>query len=297
MIELSEITIDKKDLFDSYLRKKQYPISEFTFTNLFMWRHAFNIKYAVVNDFLCIFSKYGQSPPFTLMPVGDGDLSSVINTLISYFEQQGHRLIIKSLTKDMIRELEKYFPGRFEFKRDRNIDDYVYLSSDLIHLKGRKFSSKRNHINRFLENHQYVYLPITPEITDECIRVAEEWCKKKNCEDDQSLQSEQRAIVEALTNFEALQLKGGAIKVNEKIIAFTFGEQFTDDMAVVHVEKADPDIQGSYAMINQQFCEHEWRNVKYINREEDMGIPGLRKAKRSYRPVKMMEKSIATLKA
>ncbi|MDK2799374.1 MAG: uncharacterized protein PWP27_1265 [Clostridiales bacterium] len=295
MIELSDITIDSKELFDKYFSIKQYETSEFTFTNLFMWRNCFNIKYAIINDFLCIFAQYKNNDPFTLMPIGTGDIKSVIQELMTHFKQQGKRLIMKALTKDMIHQIESAFPDRFTFTFDLNISDYVYLSSDLIHLKGKKFHAKRNHINKFVSTYHYTYYPLTVNLIDECIAAADEWCRKKNCEESESLMYEKEAILRALNHFERLKFKGGVIKVDGKVIAFTFGEQFTDDMAVIHVEKADPDMQGSYALINQKFCETEWSHVKYINREEDMGIPGLRKAKRSYRPVRMVEKHIATL--
>ncbi|MBZ4645467.1 MAG: uncharacterized protein PWR27_1746 [Petroclostridium sp.] len=296
MIQLSDITIDNKELFDKYFSMKQYEISDFTFTNLFMWRNSYNIKYAIINDFLCIFAQYKNNNPFTLMPVGTGDITPVIEELITYFDSQGNKLIIKSLTNDMISEIESRLPGKFIFKPERSLYDYVYLSEDLIYLEGKKFHAKRNHINKFLSTYDYTYHPLTAELVDECIAAEEEWCQKRNCDESEGLEQEKAAIIDALNHFERLKFKGGIIKVNNKVVAFTFGEQFAKDMAVIHVEKADPDIQGSYAMINQKFCEKEWSNVKYINREEDMGIEGLRKAKLSYRPVRMIEKSIAVLK-
>ncbi|WHH60600.1 phosphatidylglycerol lysyltransferase domain-containing protein [Petroclostridium sp. X23] len=290
MIELKDITIDSKELFDKYLALKKYEISDMTFTNLFMWRKSYNIKYTLVEDYLCIFAQYEKNPPFILMPIGEGQISPVLEKVNAYFESRGNNLVIKSLIKGMMEEIEKEMPSKFEYKADRSTFDYVYDSSDLIHLEGKKYHSKRNHINKFVSGYDYTYYPLTSDLIDDCIKVAEEWCAKRNCAESKGLEQEKSAIIDALNHFEKLAFKGGVIKVADKVIAFTYGEQFTDDMAVIHVEKADADIPGAYTIINQKFCENEWSNVKYINREEDLGIPGLRKAKQSYKPVRLIEK-------
>jgi len=295
MLQLYDVTIDKKEIFDKYFALKQYEISDMTFTNLYMWRKSYNIRYTIINDYLCIFAQYKDNEPFILMPVGEGNIAPVLDKLTEYFEQNGNRIIIKSLTHEMIHIIEEACPGRFQYKPNRNTYDYVYNSEDLIRLEGKKYHAKRNHINKFVSMNNYVYEPLTVELVDECKKAAEEWCKKRNCSQSESLIEEKEAIIDVLDHFEQLKVKGGVIKVDGKVVCFTYGEQFTKDMAVIHVEKADPDIPGSYAIINQKFCEHEWSNVKYINREEDMGIPGLRKAKQSYNPVRLIEKYTATL--
>ncbi|MGE4283644.1 MAG: DUF2156 domain-containing protein, partial [Clostridia bacterium] len=256
---------------------------------------SYNIKYALIHDYLCIFAQYENNNPFVLMPIGEGNILPVIEELITYFKSIGAKLIIRSLTKGMIEQIEREVPSKFEYKPERSTFDYVYLNSDLINLEGKKYHSKRNHINKFISTYDYTYYPLTKDLVDECIKAAEEWCEKKNCEESAGLEQEKLAIIDALNHFEQLGFKGGVIKIDGKVIAFTYGEQYTDDMAVIHVEKADSDIHGSYTVINQKFCENEWREVEYINREEDLGIAGLRKAKKSYYPVRMIEKYSATL--
>ena len=298
-INLSDISIDCKSLFDEYFLNNQHEISDFTFTNLFMWRKSYNIKYFIINDYLCIFAQYNNHDPFVFFPLAkskDNDqLVLVIEELIEYFKQNGNELIIKSLTPNMVDILNKKMPNRFEFTPNRSTYDYVYKCSDLISLEGKKLHAKRNHINRFVENNKYTYYPLTLELIDDCISAATKWCIKRDCDKNPGLAEERAAIVDALNNFEALKFQGGVIKVDNEVIAFTYGERLTDHTAVIHVEKADSDIQGSYAIINQQFCEHQWRDYLYINREEDMGIEGLRKAKMSYQPVRLIEKYRASL--
>lgn len=293
MIDLKNITVDDKALFDRYFAIKQYGICDLNFTNLFMWRETYSVRYAVVDDFLCIFPQFQKDSPFVLMPVGCGDLGAVVHKLAAHFKAQGNPFVIKGVTEGMKNELMERVPGKFIFEEDRNIFDYVYLSADLIELKGKKFHAKRNHINKFKSMYDYTYEPLTAERVDECAAAALKWCVKRNCEEDQGLGWEKIAILNALHNFDKLKFKGGILRVDGKIAAFTFGERLTDNMAVVHVEKGDPDIRGSYAVINQMFCEREWRHMKYVNREEDMGLPGLRKAKLSYRPVTLVEKYTA----
>ncbi len=295
MLELKDVTIDDRDLFQKYFFMKQYGNSEFSFTNVFIWRNAYSVKYSLVNDFLCIFAKYNQLPPYIMMPIGEGNLGAVFEKLIQYFASNKNKLIIRSVTEEGKSEIERHFPGKFIFKDQRDYYDYVYLSSDLINLQGKKFHAKRNHINKFVSQNKYVYESLTSERVDECVASALDWCKKRNCKESQELEHEKHAILEALGNFEKLKFKGGIIKVEGKVKAFSLGDLLTEDMAVIHIEKADPDIQGSYAIINQQFCEHEWKDIKYINREEDIGIPGLRKAKLSYNPEKFIKKYCATL--
>jgi len=295
MLQLKDITLNEKKLFDDYFQLKQYEISDMTFTNLYMWRKSYQIKYAIIDDFLCIFARQKDNKPFTLMPVGNGNVAQVLEKLMDYFRQNNHPFMMKSITHRMIEEIENAFPGKFKYIPSRDTYDYVYNSSDLINLEGRKYHRKRNHINKFLALNSYVYEPLTVDSVEECKKAAEEWCRKRDCNQNMGLLEEKEAIFDVLNHFEELKVKGGVIRVDGKVVCFTFGEQFTKDMVVIHVEKADPDIQGSYAIINQQFCAHEWANVKYINREEDLGLPGLRQAKQSYHPVRLIEKHIAIL--
>lgn len=168
--------------------------------------------------------------------------------------------------------------------------DYIYSSKDLIELAGRKFHAKRNYINTFIRNYEFSYEEITPERTPECLEMAERWCRAHRCQDDMSLTAEATAVREVLTNFEALHVKGGIIRINGGVEAFSVGELLNSHTAVVHIEKADPEIRGLYAIINQQFCQHAWHDVPFVNREQDLGEAALREAKLSYQPDHLVEK-------
>lgn len=257
-----------------------------------MWRNGFNIKWDIIGDFLVLVGTHNNQS-FVFPPLGnindiDG-LRQVLLVIDEYFKSQGKDMLMMVVPQVAVEPIRRASPWNIVVTEDRDNFDYVYNLKDLIHLQGRKYHSKKNHINKFLSQYDYVYEEITPSIVRECLDFEEEWCKKKDS-DNPELIAEQYAIKEALNNFEKLKLKGSVIKINGKVEAFTFGEALNDCTAVVHIEKANPDINGLYAVINQQFCLRELSGFKFINREEDMGIEGLRRAKESYHPVKLEKK-------
>jgi len=181
----------------------------------------------------------------------------------------------------------------FVIESAREHFDYVYNSEDLGQLKGRKYSKKRNHINQFLRDYEatYNYAPLTSDLVQGCLDLAEIWCQQRLCDEDISLTHEFCGIQDALNNFELLHIEGGVILIDGKVQAFSLGEQLNNDTAVVHIEKANPNFHGIYPVITKSFSEHRWQEtVAYINREQDLGDPGLRRAKESYYPHHLVEK-------
>jgi hypothetical protein len=180
--------------------------------------------------------------------------------------------------------------GKFGIEPVRDHFDYIYRSEDLKRLAGRKYDAKRNHINIFNKNNQFTYREIAEKDLLGCLQTANRWCQLHGCDKNMELHDEYLAIINACNYYPELGLKGGLIEVNGRIEAFTFGEMLNDRTAVIHVEKADSEIRGLYAVINQQFVEHTWVEVPLINREQDLGEPQLRKAKESYYPDHLVEK-------
>jgi hypothetical protein len=160
----------------------------------------------------------------------------------------------------------------------------VYLAAQLILLEGRKLHGKRNHISRFQRTYDFQYDALKDRYVAPCLNLAEVWCDFKRCEEDMNLMDEWDAVREALAHWRELQVGGGVLLVGGRVEAFSLGERLNEQTAVVHIEKANPDLQGAYAMINQQFCEHAWSALRYVNREQDLAIEGLRRAKLSYQP-------------
>lgn len=262
-----------------------------------MWRKAYNIQWAVEDDFLCVKAEW-EGETFFLPPFGNEEgYSGIIEKLMQHAAENAFTFTLQGVEKYTTEWLEKIKPGYFEFTVERDNFDYVYLAQDLIELKGRKFHKKKNHLNGFKKTYSnYKYVPMTAEMTDECIAFMVEWCNERGCIKGDSVDCERKAINEAMNNFTTLGFKGGAIFIDDKMAAFTYGEVCNDDTVVIHVEKGHVAYKGVYAAINQEFCAHEWQNIEYVNREEDMGIEGLRKAKESYNPIKMIEKYLVTIK-
>lgn len=229
-------------------------------------------------------------PPFFLPPIGKREsLKHCLKALLSYLEESGFEGIMCRVPEEFIIQYIVDNPN-YNYILDTDSCDYIYLSSDLIGLRGRKYDGKRNHVKKFKSLYPHKYVPLTKEIAKECLDFEVKWCNIKQCELYPNLLAEEKAIFEALNNFEYLDAKGGAVLINGSIEAFTLGEMLNPDTAVIHVEKANPRYEGLYPFINQQFCEAEWSGLKYVNREQDLGEKGLRRAKLAYHPNHMVRK-------
>lgn len=294
MIEFRDIELADKPIIDKYLINNPYRASESCFSNLYGWAHKYKTQYAEWQDYLLVKFTSDRGGCSYLTPFGKGNLTTAIEVLIDEcgcpvkFEMSG-------VTQAMKDEIEAALPQRFEFIRQRALYDYIYSSEKLINLSGKKLQSKRNHINRFHVQHSnWKYISITKEPSEvvRCKEMLEKWYELNKESSDESLELDFETTTLYLDNFEALNLRGGAIEVDSEIVAFSLGAILNKDTFIVHVEKAFSDIQGAYPIINQQFVKHEASEFTYINREEDMGYPSLRKAKMSYRPDILLEKFI-----
>lgn len=298
MIDFKEITLDDKPIFDKILAGNTYRASECSFSNLYGWAHKFSTKFAIFNDFLLIKFTNPQGCCSYLKPFGRGNLKRAVNAI---FEDCGNekKFEMSGVTERMWADIDADMPGVFEKTRTRGSFDYIYTSEKLINLTGKKLQSKRNHINRFKKESEWKYISLNdnPETLTDCKRMLEEWYELNSVVKDDSLQEDYKTTLDFLTNFESLALRGGAIWANGKLAAFSLGAPLTEDTFIVHVEKAFADIHGAYAIMNQQFVEHEAVNFTYINREEDMGFESLRKAKMSYQPDILLEKNVVKFKS
>jgi len=296
MIEFKDITVEDKDTITSFTMNSCRRNCDLSFSNLCSWRFMYNTKFAVIDNFL-VFKFWLHGRVSYMMPVGQGDPEKeLIEKLIEDSQLEGEPLRLMGVCQGMKKRLNDILPGKFEFTTNRDYSDYIYLRSDLATLTGKKFQSKRNHINRFKKEYTYKYVPITPDRVQECLYLEAEWCKANDCDKQDGTGNERQAIVFALEHFEEFGLSGGILYANDKIVAFTFGMPINKETFGVHVEKADTTVDGAYAMINFEFANHIPETFTYINREEDLGIEGLRKAKLSYQPETILEKFVAHYK-
>lgn len=289
MINPKEITIKEKDLFNSFFKQDKKISQEVCFTNLYMWRAGYNMKYDVIDGFLVIFAGYDPIGEYFHMPIGKGNKQRVLLKLDKYMIEKHGSYSVRKLLKEEAGELDKLLPGKFEFEENRDFFDYIYNIGDLISLGGKKYHSKKNHVNSFKNTYDYKYNNITAENIKRCEQQACKWIMQRNPDPNMEECVAARAMFE---NYFELGLKGAFLTVDDEIVALTVGEN-NFGTVIIHFEKADPKIKGAYAAINQMFLQNEFWGSKYVNREEDLGIEGLRKAKLSYKPAILLEKITA----
>lgn len=286
------LEVSDKDVFTRHLQAGPPAISELTFSNLFMWRHHYQPHWREEDGCLLVAACLEGTEPFGLPPAGAGDLVRAAETLCRDMAKAGYLHDLQRVGEDLALELEA--TGRFGISLDRANSDYVYLASELAELPGRRFHRKKNHFNKFVKNYSFEYQPLGAEMIRQVLDMQENWCQLRDCDQDPGLASEDRAIWEALTNYRHLDYTGGVILIEGKVEAFSLGEPLSPDTAVIHIEKGNPDFDGIYAAINKLFVEGAWSEMTYINREQDLGLSGLRKAKESYQPHHLVNKYVVT---
>lgn len=296
-IEFKRPELEDREVISYYFKKYPSRSCERTFFNVYLWSRHYKVKYAIVENTLVFRSEDEEEYSFTY-PAGEKeDVKRALEVLMEYSKELGQTFSLYCVTGSMFSQLEEWYPERYQIEYSRDDADYVYEAEKLATLSGKKLHGKRNHINKFkAERENWSYEPISEDNVEECFQMALRWREENGCDDDPGKCAEMCVTLNALRLYRELELKGGALRVDGEIVAFTIGEELCEDTFVVHIEKAYADVQGAYPMINQQFVEHECTAYQYVNREEDTGAEGLRKAKLSYRPVFLEEKGIVTEK-
>lgn len=292
-LKLKSLKIKDKKIFDEIVNFSRLN-SESSFANLFIWSDVYNTKYTVIDEMLCVFYTGDSGVLKCIYPFGNGDIIKVVTCIRDNVFKGQNSFVMTAVCEEDKAELEKAFGDKVCFEYDRDSSEYVYLSQNLATLSGKKLHTKRNHINKFVSTYEYTYKELNSSIFNDCIQSVEKWMHLKYEGDRGAYENELGTIKKAFQYFDELSLSGGAIYVGDKLVAFCVGEQLNSDTAVVHIEKADIDYQGSFALINRDYVKNKWKYIKYINREEDLGIEGLRKAKLSYYPEFLVDKYVAT---
>ena len=296
LIIFKDIDIDAKDKLQPYFDMVDYEACEYCFATLYMWQHLYKTGYYIGDGFAVLIGEY-EGDTFSILPLCSKDkLPQVIDFVLNYFESIESKLYFRGITQEIVDDLKEYYPGRFEYIEERDLFDYVYDAESMRTLAGRKNQKKRNHINYFLKEYEgrFEYKLLDKNNFDECLDLVKQWAdnKEENNEYDEGMDDELIGIKKIFNNYDVLRsnVKIGGIYIDGKLEAFTIGELLNPNMALIHIEKANPNIRGLYPFINQQFLVNEFSDVEFVNREEDLGIPGLRKAKLSYHPIRFVEK-------
>lgn len=290
-------------------RKWMYPViystgtrnADFSFMNIYGWGASYAAAWSIIEGCLVICTEI-ESECYFSYPIevkDDEKLKSVVEPLVAGARERGKKLVMHSIPKEALALLEKTFGGQYELSPATDYFDYVYSIDRLASLEGKKLHAKRNYINRFVAENEWRFDPMTSVTAPLCAELDREWMIERHESDEETAIAEALAIKKALTEFDELGLDGAFLYAGGRPCAFTIGERLSEDTYVAHFEKADSSITGAYQMINREFARYikeKYPEVKYINREEDMGLENLRKAKLSYFPDFMEEKYTAVWK-
>ena len=305
----NRITIEERDFLERYLNGFEYKTSGLSFSAMYMWRDINQFSWTTVGDYMCIAGvshlelEEGIELPFMFPPLtatGEYDIGKLRETIFdakAIFDAQGHPFSLRLVPFHLMEIIREAVP-ELKWQDDRPNYDYIYLTQDLIDLKGRKFHGKKNHLNYFKKTYEYEYVEMDSSMAEDAMIFIDEFNRRKEVPEHEMamLKMEEEAMEDVFQNIEAVGYSAGAILIDGKIEAIAIGGQLGGNMITEHVEKANTDFRGLYQAINNEFCKNVASRAKYINREEDMGIPNLRKAKLSYQPCKLLEKYIATFR-
>ena len=296
MLQFRNITVEDKKLYLEYSKDNSPRGCEMSFANLFMWGDQ---KIAEKDGHLFFLSKF-YDHVFYPFPYGHGDKKQAIDLIIADAKERNTPCVISAVCENEKQTLESLFPDKFEFTTSDASYDYVYDINDLADLKGRKYHKKRNHLYHFQKAHpDYSVSPVNKDNVLAVKQFVDGWYTQK---DDGTGEFDYEKVVfdRAMDNYEGLGLIGLMLLVEGKVVAVTFASHFTPDTLDVHFEKATVGIDGAYTAINYEFARYVRENypdVKFLDREEDMGLAGLRHAKKSYYPHHQVVKYKATLKS
>ena len=290
MINFQKVQPSDREAFNAILKAGSPRGCEYSFANLCLWGRQ---EIAFIHGCIAIFAHFEGRSVYGY-PIGPGDRRAVIQDMLQDAKNRGIPCRIGSLTESDREELSEWFPEEFYLAADRDGQDYVYDINDLADLKGRKFQRKRNHLNRFKAvNPDYTVEPLTKDNMEQAKLLVHHWYAWHREQGMGDYLLEQVAMDRAFRHYDALGMDGLLLKLNGETVAFTIGSFLTEDTVDVHFEKAREDVDGAYAAINSEFARYlreKYPSLLYLDREDDMGLEGLRKAKLSYNPHHMIEK-------
>lgn len=286
MIDFQPIRLTDRTLIEAHTLRCGLYNCDLSFANMYCWHELYGTQWAEVEGFLVLrFRIDGSDHTGYMQPIGEGDFTTILPHLKADAEALGEPLRLFGITSQGAELLQARYGESVALYTPRATADYLYRRSDLVALTGKHYQPKRNHINRFLSLYpDHHYRPLTTDRIEECIRLEEEWCRNRGGCHDEGVRAERRALMRAFEAFDELGLQGGMLYVGDRLVAFTFGSMLNDHTFDIHIEKADTRYEGVFAMINREFARTLPEEVEYLNREEDLGVEGLRKAKLSYHP-------------
>lgn len=285
MLEFKKPQFSDKQKVKDCFRQTSVTDCEYTFGNIMIWQDVYKTEICFYKGFFVSRTTDENGNYSFCFPKGKGNYDEII----SIIEDSYKDVSFFGLNSEDVEILKKVRENSYEIFSERDMFDYIYRVSDLANLKGKKYHQKRNHISFFEKNYDWSYEEINDKNIDECLKMNEEWEKLNSDKAHTGTALEEKAIKTAFKYFERLNFVGGLVKIQDKVVAYTFGEEINGRTFCTHVEKALSDYRGAYAIINREFAKNTISEYEFVNREEDMGIEGLRKSKLSYHPYMISE--------
>jgi len=291
-----KLSLEDKNSIDKYIYPYKFLSCEYSFTSLYIWKDACDIQYTIYKQALILKKKDFDGNYHFMQPLGYNkeDLGDIIETLKAYREENHMKYLFKDLEESFIEEFNALLNEKNEFyiEEDRDNFDYLYEAKKLMTFSGKKLHSKKNHYNSFIKTYNYEVVEINDsKVISDVISAAQKWYEETD-EKDIKLYYELLAIKNIANNMDLLKLNGVAVYVDGKVAAFSIGECLSEKLAVIHIEKGDKNINGIYSFIAKTLVDKCFNDSEIINREQDMGIAGLRKSKMSYYPLRLEKKFI-----
>lgn len=303
-LHFTSVQLEHRPLISSYLQDHPYNTMEYSFTTLFIWQESYGFAWAEKDHVLYIRSCYQGVTKFFPPIVKTAELpygaaasayENALREILTYCRENHITPIFEEITEQDRATMFQYLKEEFLFQSNRDLANYIYYVSTLTHLRGRSFNGKRNHIRHFeTENPTYRFLPLTEDLLPACKSHAESWYAHHPEKNQPTLIEERIALLKSLDFFPQLELVGGVILINGVVEGFAIGEPLNQNMAVIHFEKGNPHINGIYTALNKYFLAASWQDYHLVNRAEDLGLPGLKKAKKDYKPAWLEMKYTAT---
>ena len=296
MIPFHPVTLCDKAWVDEIVRAEDSRSADYNFGNIYIWDNRFRQLIARKDGRMLTKLRYEGKPTF-VFPIGTGPLRPAIEALREYAACKDYEpFCLRGITEEHRALLEKEYPDAFRYTEDTNNADYIYEAEKLATYAGKALHGKKNHCNRFEAENEWRFEPLTRALIPGCLDMLDIWSEENAERLEKSIVHEHAAIVRAFAAFEKLGLEGGVLWANGKIVGFTLGEFASADTFNVHFEKAEGTINGAYPMTCRELTRmllEKYPALRYVNREDDMGIESLRRSKESYKPAFLLRKYTA----
>ena len=295
MLHFKTVTLCDKPWMDEIVMKENSPSANYNFGNIYIWDTRYRQRVCRLGDRMLLKFRYEGKAVFAF-PIGSGPLRPAVDALRDFAAMKGYPFIFWGVTEQHKELLEREYPGGFTYTEDEDAADYIYLAEKLSTYSGKALHSKKNHCNRFEAENDWDFVPITRELIPGCLDMLDEWTETNSERLDKSISYEHDAVIRAFAAYERLGLEGGVLRSGGEIVGFSVGEMTSADTFDVHFEKANIDMNGAYPMVCRELTRMVMARhpeLKYMNREDDMGLESLRRSKLSYKPEYRLKKYTA----